>query len=152
MTSKAEQTAAPPVNIGEASRQTGVSAKMIRHYESLGLLPPAPRSDAGYRRYNGDAIHSLHFIRRARDLGFSIADIAQLLDLWRNRRRSSSTVKKLALAHVDALQQRIEAMATMKRTLEALAGQCQGDERASCPILDDLAGADHPAGGAGACH
>jgi len=135
MKSKAE-----PVNIGEASRQTGVSAKMIRHYEGLGLLPPPPRTDSGYRRYDSDAINTLHFIRRARDLGFSMADIGQLLDLWRNRRRSSASVKKLALAHVGALQQRIDALEAMKRTLAALAEQCQGDERACCPILDDLSG------------
>lgn len=131
---------APAVNIGEASRLTGVSAKMIRHYESLGLLPHPPRTDSGYRRYNDDAINTLHFIRRARDLGFGMSDIAQLLDLWRNRRRSSASVKKLALAHVDALQQRIEALQAMKRTLAQLAEQCHGDERACCPILDDLAG------------
>lgn len=129
-----------PVNIGEASRRTGVSAKMIRHYEGLGLLPHPPRTDSGYRRYDEGAIHTLHFIRRARDLGFVMADIGQLLDLWRNRRRASGTVKKLALAHVDALQQRIEAMEAMKRTLATLAEQCHGDERAHCPILDDLAG------------
>lgn len=135
----AAQAAAAPVNIGEASRQTGVSAKMIRHYEGLGLLPAPPRTDSGYRLYGADALHTLHFIRRARDLGFSMADIAQLLDLWRNRRRASASVKKLALAHVDALQQRIEALESMKRTLAALAEQCHGDERACCPILDDLA-------------
>jgi MerR family copper efflux transcriptional regulator len=130
---------AAPVNIGEAARQTGVSAKMIRHYEGLGLLPPPPRTDSGYRRFDDDAINTLHFIRRARDLGFSMADIGQLLDLWRNRRRSSASVKKLALTHVDALQQRIDALEAMKRTLAALAEQCHGDERACCPILDDLA-------------
>jgi Cu(I)-responsive transcriptional regulator len=127
------------VNIGEASGITGVSAKMIRHYESLGLLPPPPRTDSGYRRYDAKAIHTLHFIRRARDLGFGMADIAQLLDLWRNRRRASATVKKLALSHVAALQERIDAMEAMKRTLSDLARQCHGDERAACPILDDLA-------------
>lgn len=138
-----------PVHIGEASRQTGVSAKMIRHYEGLGLLPHPPRTDAGYRRYDAAAIHTLHFIRRARDLGFGMTDIGQLLDLWRNRRRASGTVKKLALAHMDALQQRIEAMEAMKRTLAALAAQCHGDARAHCPILDDLAGENGPACEAG---
>ena len=129
-----------PVNIGEASRRTGVSPKMIRHYEGLGLLPSPPRTDAGYRRYDANTLHTLHFIRRARDLGFGIADIAQLLDLWRNRRRSSAAVKKLALTHVDALQQKIDALEGMKRTLSTLAEQCHGDERACCPILEDLAG------------
>lgn len=128
------------VNIGEASSITGVSAKMIRHYEGLGLLPAPPRTDSGYRRYDANALHTLHFIRRARDLGFGMADIAQLLDLWRNRRRASATVKKLALTHVAALQERIEALQAMKRTLSGLAAQCHGDERACCPILEDLAG------------
>jgi len=133
-----------PVNIGQASKLTGVSAKMIRHYEGLGLLPHPPRTESGYRLFDANAIHALHFIRRARDLGFGMADIAQLLDLWRNRRRSSASVKKLALTHVAALQERIEALEAMKRTLSQLSEQCHGDERASCPILDDLAGADAP--------
>jgi Cu(I)-responsive transcriptional regulator len=140
-----------PVSIGQASKLTGVSAKMIRHYEGLGLLPPPPRTDSGYRLFDANAIHALHFIRRARDLGFGMADIAQLLDLWRNRRRSSASVKKLALAHVDALQTRIEALQAMKRTLGQLADQCHGDERATCPILDDLAGTDAPSAPA-RCH
>lgn len=140
-----------PVNIGQASKLTGVSAKMIRHYEGLGLLPPPPRTESGYRLFDANAIHALHFIRRARDLGFGMADIAQLLDLWRNRRRSSASVKKLALAHVDALQARIEAMSAMKRTLSQLAEQCHGDGRATCPILDDLANTSAPSAPAG-CH
>lgn len=142
MTSRPE--AHQPINIGEASKQTGVSAKMIRHYEGLGLLPPPPRTDSGYRLFDADAVHTLHFIRRARDLGFGMGDIAQLLDLWRNRRRSSAAVKKLALTHVAALQARIEALEAMKRTLSDLAEQCHGDDRAGCPILDDLAGAEQP--------
>lgn len=130
------------VNIGEAARLTGVSAKMIRHYEGLGLVPHPPRTDAGYRVYDMDAVHTLHFIRRARDLGFGMADIGQLLDLWRNRRRSSASVKKLATRHVEALQARIDALQAMKRTLSQLAEQCHGDDRACCPILDDLAGGE----------
>jgi MerR family transcriptional regulator, copper efflux regulator len=126
------------LHIGEASKQTGVSPKMIRHYEGLGLLPPAPRTDSGYRLYDDDALHTLHFIRRARDLGFGMADISQLLDLWRNRRRASATVKKLALNHVEALQQRIDEMEAMKRTLVRLASECHGNDRPACPILDDL--------------
>ena len=125
-------------HIGEAARQTGVSPKMIRHYEGLGLLPAAPRTDSGYRLYDDDALHTLHFIRRARDLGFGMADIAQLLDLWRNRRRASATVKKLALSHIEALQQRIDEMEAMKRTLSKLASECHGNDRPACPILDDL--------------
>jgi len=127
------------LHIGEAARQTGVSPKMIRHYEGLGLLPPAPRTDSGYRLYDHDALHTLHFIRRARDLGFGMADISQLLDLWRNRRRASATVKKLAMAHVEGLQQRIDEMEAMKRTLVRLASECHGNDRPACPILDDLA-------------
>lgn len=126
------------LHIGQASKQTGVSPKMIRHYEGLGLLPPAPRTDSGYRLYDDDALHTLHFIRRSRDLGFGMADIAQLLDLWRNRRRASATVKKLALNHIEALQQRIDEMQAMKRTLEKLASECHGNDRPACPILDDL--------------
>lgn len=126
------------LHIGEASKQTGVSPKMIRHYEGLGLLPPAPRTESGYRLYDDDALHTLHFIRRARDLGFGMADISQLLDLWRNRRRASATVKKLALNHVEALQQRIDEMEAMKRTLVRLASECHGNDRPACPILDDL--------------
>lgn len=128
------------LHIGEAARRSGVSPKMIRHYEGLGLLPAAPRTDSGYRLYDEAALHSLRFIRRARDLGFGMGDIAQLLDLWRNRRRTSATVKKLATAHIEALRQRIEDMEAMKRTLEQLAAECQGNERADCPILDDLGG------------
>lgn len=127
------------LHIGEAARQTGVSPKMIRHYEGLGLLPPAPRTDSGYRLYDDDALHTLHFIRRARDLGFGMADISQLLGLWRNRRRASATVKKLAMAHVEGLQQRIDEMEAMKRTLVRLASECHGNDRPACPILDDLA-------------
>ena len=126
------------LHIGEASKQTGVSPKMIRHYEGLGLLPPAPRTDSGYRLYDDDALHTLHFIRRARDLGFGMGDIAQLLDLWRNRRRASATVKKLALNHIEALQQRIDEMEAMKRTLVKLASECHGNDRPACPILDAL--------------
>ena len=127
------------LHIGEAARQTGVSPKMIRHYEGLGLLPAAPRTDSGYRLYDDDALHTLHFIRRARDLGFGMADIAQLLGLWRNRRRASATVKKLAMAHVEDLQRRIDDMEAMKRTLVRLASECHSNDRPACPILDDLA-------------
>ena len=103
-------------------------------------MPAAPRTDAGYRLYDEAALHTLRFIRRARDLGFGMADIAQLLDLWRNRRRASASVKKLAMAHIAALQQRIDELESMKRTLSQLADECHGDARAPCPILDDLSG------------
>jgi Cu(I)-responsive transcriptional regulator len=128
------------MNIGEASKQSAVSAKMIRHYESLGLLPKVARTEAGYRQYDAAAVHTLRFIRRARDLGFGTGEIANLLALWRNRKRASSQVKRIALAHAADLQQRIAAMQAMQRTLEHLAHCCAGDERPDCPILDDLAG------------
>jgi MerR family copper efflux transcriptional regulator len=128
------------MNIGEASTQSAVSAKMIRHYESLGLLPKIARSESGYRQYDDAMIHTLRFIRRARDLGFSIKEIERLLGLWRNRRRASADVKRIALAHADDLQQRIAEMQAMQRTLLHLAHCCRGDARPDCPILDDLAG------------
>jgi len=128
------------MNIGEAAKQSAVTAKMIRHYESLGLLPPAPRTDAGYRVYDDASVHTLRFIRRARDLGFGMKEIDTLLGLWRNRRRASADVKRIAKAHADDLQRRIDEMQAMKRTLENLAHCCQGNARPDCPILDDLAG------------
>lgn len=127
------------LNIGEAAKLSGVSAKMIRHYESLELLPRVNRTESGYRKYGMNEIHTLQFIRRSRDLGFSIAEIAELLDLWHNRRRASAAVKKVALKHVAELSARIEEMKAMKRTLEGLVASCHGDERPDCPILDDLA-------------
>ena len=127
------------MNIGQAAAASAVSAKMIRHYEQLGLLPKAPRTDAGYRQYDDASVHTLRFIRRARDLGFSMKEIAALLALWRNRRRASAEVKRIALAHAGDLQRRIEEMQAMQRTLEHLAHCCHGDERPECPILDDLA-------------
>lgn len=127
------------MNIGQAAQASAVSAKMIRHYESLGLLPPAPRTDSGYRQYDDAAVHTLRFIRRARDLGFGLEEIEKLLGLWRNRRRSSAEVKRIASEHVADLQRRIDEMRAMQRTLQQLAHGCHGDERPDCPILDDLA-------------
>jgi MerR family copper efflux transcriptional regulator len=132
------------MNIGEAATQSAVSAKMIRHYESLGLLPKVPRTEAGYRVYDEPSVHTLRFIRRARDLGFGIQEINTLLGLWRNRRRASTDVKRIARAHAEDLQRRIDEMQAMKRTLEHLAHCCQGDARPDCPILDDLAGGRLP--------
>jgi MerR family copper efflux transcriptional regulator len=129
------------LNIGHAAARSGVSAKMVRHYESLGLLPKVMRTDSGYRQYSERQVHTLRFIRRARDLGFSMAEIAELLKLWQNRRRASSEVKRIALAHVADLDRRMTAMAEMKRTLEHLAACCRGDHRPDCPIIDELA---HP--------
>ncbi|MGY4830104.1 Cu(I)-responsive transcriptional regulator [Sphaerotilaceae bacterium SBD11-9] len=128
------------MNIGEASKQSAVSAKMIRHYESLGLLPKPPRTEAGYRLYDEASVHTLRFIRRSRDLGFNIKEIEALLGLWRNRRRASADVKRIASRHVADLQRRIDEMQAMQRTLAHLAHCCQGDARPDCPILDDLAG------------
>ncbi|MEJ7688791.1 MAG: Cu(I)-responsive transcriptional regulator [Variovorax sp.] len=130
---------AEPFNIGEAAKRSGVNPKRVRHYESLGLLPKVGRTDSGYRQYTDRDVHTLRFVRRARSLGFSMAEIAELLKLWQNKRRASSEVKRIALAHAEDLSRRIEEMAGMKRTLERLADCCQGDERPDCPIIDELA-------------
>ena len=126
-------------NIGEAAARSGVSAKMVRHYESLRLLPAVARTEAGYRLYSDRQVHTLRFIRRARDLGFSMAEIAELLKLWHNRRRASADVKRIAMAHVEDLNRRLAAMVEMRDTLSHLAHCCQGNERPDCPILEDLA-------------
>ncbi|MBC7599899.1 MAG: Cu(I)-responsive transcriptional regulator [Polaromonas sp.] len=128
-------------NIGQAAAQSGVSAKMVRHYESLGLLPLVQRSDAGYRQYGPGEVHTLSFIRRGRALGFSMAEIAELLKLWQNKQRASADVKQIALTHVADLDRRIAEMTAMKNTLQHLAHCCQGDARPDCPILTGLAGA-----------
>ena len=127
-------------NIGEAAARSGVSAKMVRHYESLGLLSAVARSASGYRRYGDKEVHTLRFIRRARELGFSMAEIAVLLKLWQNRRRASADVKRIALAHVADLERRIAEMQAMRQTLAQLAHCCQGNHRPDCPILSELAG------------
>jgi len=129
------------MNISAASKASGVSAKMIRHYEALGLVPGVRRSEAGYRQYDETTVHMLCFIRRARDLGFDTKEIGALLQLWRNKRRSSAEVKRIADKHVAALETRIAALQAMQRTLSHLAHHCHGNERPECPILDDLAGA-----------
>ncbi|QNA88761.1 Cu(I)-responsive transcriptional regulator [Massilia sp. Dwa41.01b] len=128
------------MNIGDAAHASGVSAKMIRHYEAIGLIKPAHRSEAGYRRYSGQDLRVLQFIHRARGLGFSLAQIGALLALWQDRSRASSDVHALAQAHIEALNQKIAEMEAMRRTLEQLAASCHGDARSACPILDDLAG------------
>ena len=132
-------SATPAMNIGTAARLSGVSAKRVRHYESLGLLPKVPRSDAGYRRYGANDVHTLRFIRRARDLGFSMQEVGALLELWQNRRRASRDVKRVAQRHLDDLVRRIAEMQQMKLTLERLIHCCHGDQRPECPILDELA-------------
>lgn len=126
------------MNIGQAAEASGVTAKMIRHYEELKLLKPAPRTAAGYRIYDEKEIHTLRFIRRARDLGFSIKEIEALLALWQNRRRASADVRRVAREHLAALDRKIQELQGMRRTLEQLIHHCHGDERPDCPILDDL--------------
>ncbi len=127
------------MNIGEAASRSGVSVKMIRYYESVGLIAAAKRTASNYRTYSEDDVHRLRFVRRARDLGFSVAEIAELLGLWGNRRRSAAQVKALALKHVEALKAQIESTQAMVRTLEGLARACHGGDRPDCPIIDDLA-------------
>jgi MerR family copper efflux transcriptional regulator len=138
MTASAQESA--PVNIGNAAKQCGVSSKMIRYYESLGLLGKVRRTDSGYRQYSPAEVHVLRFIKRARDLGFSMAEIAELVSLWNNRRRTSASVKRIAQKHADELAQRVAALQDMQRTLNHLILGCHGDSRPDCPILDQLAG------------
>ena len=127
-------------NIGEASAATGVSAKMIRHYEGAGLIPKAGRTFAGYRLYTETDLHRLRFIRRSRNLGFSMRQIEALLALWSDQHRASAEVKRLALAHAAELGEKIGEMQAMQRTLLELSRHCRGNQRPECPILDDLAG------------
>lgn len=126
------------MNIGEAAKASGVSAKMIRYYEQTGLIPPADRTSAGYRDYSARDVHVLRFVRRARDLGFSVAEIDGLLQLWQDRNRQSSDVKRIALDHIADLRRKIAEMEDMVATLEHLASCCSGDHRPDCPILADL--------------
>ena len=138
------------MNIGQAAAASGVSAKMIRYYESIGLVPPARRTESGYRVYEARDVHTLAFIRRARDLGFPLARIELLVELWRDKGRASAEVKAIAEAHVTELRSRIAALEEMARTLAHLASSCHGDTRPDCPILEDLAGGraqGRPAGG-----
>lgn len=128
-----------PVPIGTAAQRAGVSARMLRHYEALGLLPPVARTGSGYRQYTETDVHALRFIRRARDLGFSMAEITALLGLWQDKARASSQVRSIAQAHIDDLNTRIAAMQDMQRTLQKLVQCCHGDDRPDCPILDSLA-------------
>ena len=126
------------LDIGRAAQASGASAKMIRHYEAIGLLPRVARTSANYRVYTPNDVHVLRFIRRARDLGFSIEEIRELLGLWRNKSRSSAAVKKIAATHIQDLRAKITELQAMVRTLEHLTKHCHGDERPDCPILEDL--------------
>ncbi|CAN5433540.1 Cu(I)-responsive transcriptional regulator [soil metagenome] len=130
-----------PYNIGQAAVASGVSSKMIRHYETLGLVTAPRRTPAGYRVYDEPDLHTLRFVRRARDLGFSIKQIDALLSLWRNRRRSSADVRRVAQRHIEELDSKIQELQVMRLMLEQLVRHCHGDDRPECPILDDLAGA-----------
>ncbi len=137
------------MNIGQAAQASGVSAKMIRYYEQIALIKAVGRTAAGYRDYAVEDVHELRFIRRARDLGFSIAEITELLSLWRDRSRRSADVKAIALVRIEDLRQRIAGMEQMAATLEHLAECCSGDERPDCPILDDLEKGEYLAQGHG---
>lgn len=128
------------VTIREAAAQSGVSAKMIRHYEAIGLIAPPSRGENNYRFYSSRLIHELHFIHRARALGFSIEEIRDLLALWRDHGRPSADVKAIALSHIEALEEKARALREMAATLRHLAERCHGDARPDCPILDSLAG------------
>lgn len=126
------------MNIGQAAKSSGVSAKMIRYYEQSGLIPPADRTASGYRDYSGSDVHMLRFIRRARDLGFSVAEIEELLGLWRDKSRRSSEVKRIARDHIAALEEKIRNLQDMAGTLKELVRCCHGDHRPDCPILERL--------------
>lgn len=128
------------MNIGDAAAASGVSAKMVRYYESVGLLPRAVRTASGYRDYDEKDVHRLRFVRRARDFGFSMAEIGELLALWQDRRRSSRDVKEIALRHVAELDGKIRHLTALRDTLNHLAHCCAGDHRPDCPILKDLEG------------
>ena len=128
------------MNIGQAARATGISAKMIRYYEDNGLIGPVARSGAGYRVYGPRDIHTLGFIKRSRDMGFSVERIGELLALWRDRSRHSADVKRMALEHVAVLRQRIAELQDMVQTVQVLADCCAGDERPDCPILRGIEG------------
>ena len=126
------------MNIGQAARHSGLSAKMIRYYESIGLLKAANRSDSGYRLYSDDDLHTLAFIKRSRDLGFSLEEVGKLLTLWQDRQRASGDVKALARQHIEQLNQKIRELTGLRDTLQELVESCQGDHRPDCPILKDL--------------
>jgi len=126
------------MNIGQAAKKSGLTSKMIRYYEGIGLLPEAGRSDSGYRQYSNQDLHTLAFIKRSRDLGFSLEEVGRLLELWQDRQRASADVKALARDHIEALNRKIAELAGLRDTLQELVDHCQGDHRPDCPILKDL--------------
>lgn len=126
------------MNIGQASKQSGVSQRMIRHYEAIGLIPKAARRDSGYRDYDDRDVHTLRFIRRSRDLGFPIEEIGKLLALWQDRGRASADVKALALSRAAELKRKVRELDAMRKSLEHLAANCHGNDRPDCPILEEL--------------
>ncbi len=126
------------MNIGQAAKKTGLSAKMIRYYESIGLISPTGRSANGYRHFGEEDLHRLAFIKRSRDLGFSLEEVGKLLTLWQDRQRASADVKALAGTHIDALNQKIAELVSLRDTLQQLIDHCHGDDRPDCPILMDL--------------
>ncbi|MBB4039441.1 Cu(I)-responsive transcriptional regulator [Microvirga flocculans] len=130
------------MNIGQAAAASGVSSKMIRYYESIGLIPKTVRTESGYRVYSDHDVHTLRFVRRARDLGFSVEQIADLVSLWQDRERASKDVKAIALEHVGLLERKIRELQEMASTLKHLADHCCGDSRPHCPILEELASHD----------
>ena len=132
------------MNIGQAASHSGVSAKTIRYYESIGLIDSAQRTASGYRVYSAEDVHTLRFVQRARGLGFSVGDVGKLLTLWRDRRRSSAQVKALAQRHVADIDHKIAELQAMRETLVHLVERCHGDDRPDCPILEDLAGDAQP--------
>ncbi len=127
------------MNVGEAARRSGLPAKTIRYYEEIGLMRPA-RADNGYRDYGADDIHRLAFLKRARNLGFSIDDCRQLMALWSDRSRASHDVRQIAVAHVATIEEKIAELQSMRTTLDRLITACHGDDRPDCPILEDIAG------------
>ncbi|WP_137822940.1 Cu(I)-responsive transcriptional regulator [Pseudomonas sp. D(2018)] len=126
------------MNIGQAAKKSGLTAKMIRYYEGIGLLPEAGRTDSGYRQYSAQDLHTLAFIKRSRDLGFSLEEVGRLLELWQDRQRASADVKSLARDHIEALNRKIAELEGLRDTLQELVDHCQGDHRPDCPILKDL--------------
>lgn len=127
------------MNIGAVAKAAGINAKVIRHYESEGVIPKAKRTESGYRVYDGNDVHTFLFVKKARDLGFSLAEIKRLLSLWRNKNRKSEDVKLIATKHIEILNQKIRELDAMKAALHNLALNCHGNERPDCPILDELA-------------